>query len=164
MARGTIDESRLHNEVKGKEKTAQNIQWTAPPEGSRNHNGEIEALYMEHLKQVADAEHAECLALFKAVEFAKEEDITHCIFEGDAMNVINRVKKHGKDLSYIGHVIDEIKKGCLEFSKVQVYYVNRKGNAVAHVAANVALEISNRCLWYDNFPVNVLEVAVTEII
>lgn len=51
----------------------------------RDHQGPVEALMVERIDDATNAKHVECLAFFKALQFAKDYGITHFIMEGDAL-------------------------------------------------------------------------------
>lgn len=69
----------------------------------------IETMMTENIPQCFDVEHAETLVFLKALEFARDFDITHFILEGDALCMVNKINSKLVDLSIIEHIINGIR-------------------------------------------------------
>lgn len=130
----------------------------------RNNQGEVEAVMVENIQVACDAEHVELLAMLKALQFAKDFGISHCIIEGDALAVVQKVKSKQEASSMMGHIVDGIRGMIKEFPAVQVTRVNRKNNDPAHEAAKLGPDIKDCYVWFTYFPKSVLYAAKTDLI
>ena len=92
-------------------RTDDHVKWTAPDENLlkinvdrafaengagiglvvRKHLRQIEAVMAERLFGAFSAEHVQCLAFFKALQFTRDFGISHFILEGDALSIVQRI-------------------------------------------------------------------------
>ena len=92
-------------------RTDDHVKWTAPDENLlkinvdrafaengagiglvvRKHPGQIAAVMAERLFGALSAEHVQCLAFFKALQFTRDFGISHFILEGDALSIVQRI-------------------------------------------------------------------------
>lgn len=73
-----------------------------------------------------------CYVLWKAIEVCNELNIRKVILEGNALTIVNVLKRDGEDLSWFGHIIDGI-KSCPDGRKdwkvecVYIYTLLKRG-------------------------------------
>ncbi|XP_062021270.1 uncharacterized protein LOC133737789 [Rosa rugosa] len=94
----------------------------------------------------------EVLALLHGLRFALHVGFLNIEVEGDALSVINSFKDSFDDLSFEGHIIDEVKSLVQSFNSCSGYFVKREGNAIAHRLAKEALRISQPFLCLESGP------------
>ncbi|KAM5579309.1 hypothetical protein ABKV19_009212 [Rosa sericea] len=90
----------------------------------------------------------ESLSLLHGLRFALHVGFLSIEVEGDAFSVINSFD----DLSYEGHIIDEVKSLVQSFNSCSGHFVKREGNGVAHRLAEEALKISQPFLCLESGP------------
>lgn len=95
--------------------------------------------------------------------FSNSVGISHFELEGDALNVINRIKDKAEDLSIIGHIIMGIRNQLKEFQSAKISHASRKLNAAAHEAARLALTDSGRLVWFSDFPLVVINAVHSDL-
>lgn len=118
---------------------------------------------MENIPNCYDVEHAVSLAILKALQFAKDFDITHFHLESDALCIIKKINSHQIDLSVIGNIIEDIRSLKNEFPAIKIDYGSRKTNMVAHAASRLALNVRGESLWFTNFPRVVMHAAISDL-
>lgn len=86
----------------------------------RNPKGEIEAVMVEYIAGCYDAVHVETLTILKALIFTRDFGLTHFVLEGDALNVIMKIKEEQIDPSMTGHIIQGIQNLMKQFQAVRI--------------------------------------------
>ncbi|MFQ6649462.1 hypothetical protein Gotur_022299 [Gossypium turneri] len=81
---------------------------------------------------VLSIEWAELFAFEESLKVACAINISKAIFASDCANLVNRVKKLGKDITILGYCIDEACKQMDKFNSVDVIWANRNCNKVAN--------------------------------
>jgi ribonuclease HI len=131
--------------------------WTPPPEGTvwinvdaalfkpsnrmgvgvviRNHNGVCLAACSELLSEVTSPELAEALAIRRALAFVREEGFDKIMLASDCLSVVRRINNSTLDRSFLGVVVQDIKKEATLLSSCSFLHVPRKLNESAHVLA-----------------------------
>ncbi|KAL3507666.1 hypothetical protein ACH5RR_033048 [Cinchona calisaya] len=127
----------------------------------RGYQGEIQVKMVDRAPGAIDAEYTESLAFVMGLKFAKDFGISHCILEGDAVNVVNRINSKKPDLSVSGSVMEGIRNMLSEFTMVNLTYVKRQCNSTAHLAAQLSLAANGS--QFVNFPKNVMVVAEADL-
>ncbi|XP_061993334.1 uncharacterized protein LOC133711194 [Rosa rugosa] len=94
----------------------------------------------------------EALALLHGLRFAIHVGFSNLEVEGDALSVINTLHDSSDDLSFEGHIIDEVKSLVKSFPICSCYFVKREGNKVAHRLAKEALRVSQPLLCLESGP------------
>ncbi len=74
------------------------------------------------------------------------------IVESDAQNIVHAIQTGQNDGACIGHIVDYIGALLKSFAIGQVKYTPRGTNKAAHMFAQHAKEIVDRCTWRDIGP------------
>ncbi|KAL6979888.1 hypothetical protein U1Q18_021544 [Sarracenia purpurea var. burkii] len=107
----------------------------------------------EPIQRNNDCDLVECLALWKAIHFARELGIRHVHLEGDSLNVIKAINSMDVDRSHIGGIIEATKAEIALFTNSICSHIRRKGNSIAHALARLATSISAPRTWLgDTYP------------
>jgi ribonuclease HI len=133
------------------------FKWTPPPVGSvlinvdatlfkssnrmgvgiviRSHNGECLAACSELINEVTSPELAEALAIRRALALAREEGFDKIMVASDCLSVVHRINNSTQDRSFLGVVIEDIKKETTSFTSYSFFHIPRKRNESTHVLA-----------------------------
>jgi ribonuclease HI len=133
------------------------FKWTPPPVGSvlinvdaalfkssnrmgvgvviRSHNGECLAACSELINEVTSPELAEALAIRRALALAREEGFDKIMVASDCLSVVHRINNSTQDRSFLGVVIEDIKKETMSFTSYSFFHIPRKCNESTHVLA-----------------------------
>jgi hypothetical protein len=101
----------------------------------RNHNGECVAACSELIPDVMMPELAEALAVRRAMTLARGEAYDKIMWATDFLFVVHHINSSTLDRSFLGVVIQDIKKEAEMFSSYSFFHVPRKRNVSAHVLA-----------------------------
>lgn len=82
------------------------------------------------------------------------------IFEGDAKELIEAVKSDEEDVSWRGHITEDIKTLRHARRRWSSGFSHREGNEVAHQMAKMALQMDGEKYWMEE----VLEILYTLIV
>ena len=126
----------------------------------RDHQGQVEALMAERVSEALNAEHVECLAFLKALQFAKDFDISHLILEGDALGIIQRINSTSLELSVLGNLIRGIRDVLKDFCS----HVRRKNNGSTHLLSHLSLSLEGSHIWFVNFPKEIMYAANADVL
>ncbi|KAF5464563.1 hypothetical protein F2P56_014634 [Juglans regia] len=120
----------------------------------RDEKGEVLASVCDVKQNVHDPTLAESLALWRALEISFELSFSfsELMFEGDAVDIIQRINKVGEDQSWMGYIINDIKQVLHQKEGWSVCYVPREGNYVAHLLAKHALLCGEERVWIEGGP------------
>ncbi|XP_042979954.1 uncharacterized protein LOC122310138 [Carya illinoinensis] len=118
----------------------------------RDANGEVLASVCSKRPNVVHPTLAECLALWKAIEVCKDLAFSKVILEGDAEAVIKKVNNVEEDLSWMGHIIEDVKIVVKGRKDWKVRFIPREGNNVAHLLAKHALTLDGEVIWIEEGP------------
>jgi ribonuclease HI len=151
--------------------------WSPPPEGTvlinvdaalfkssnrmgagvviRNHRGECLVACSELLLGVKMPELAEALALRHALALASEEGFEQVMVASDCLSVVHHIKSTTQDRSYLGVIIQDMKKMASSFVSYSFFHISRKLNESAHVLAKrselygfvVFRDVPPDCIW-----------------
>ena len=113
--------------------------------------GEVLAASNKILPASFSAEVSEALALQDGVLLAAELEVSHAIFESDALSIILAINDgiHGGEL---GHIIRNIRELTVVFSWCSFKHLKREGNRVAHELAKVVGFSGVSQVWKRSFP------------
>ncbi|KAF7842590.1 putative RNA-directed DNA polymerase [Senna tora] len=107
----------------------------------RNFQGRCLAAFAKRMKNIESAELLEAFAFLEGLELAKNLRCDNIILEGDAKKVVDLIHGSSQNLSHLGMLVDDIRKGMKNFSRVKVQWVPRNSNAVADRIANFACTV-----------------------
>ncbi|XP_071926262.1 uncharacterized protein [Coffea arabica] len=165
-------------------KTDSSTKWVAPEEGIlkinadgafsdtgagigvvvRDHQGQVEALMAERVSEALNAEHVECLAFLKALQFAKDFGISHLTLEGDALGIVQRINSTSLDLSVLGNLIRGIRDTRKDFCYIRISHVRRKNNVPIHLLSHLSLSLERSRVWFVNFPKEIMYAAKADLL
>lgn len=104
---------------------------------------------------------AEALSLKTALSWEKELSLDHCIFESDSKSLVDACKRdHG--VSYFHTIVSDCVELCKHFDYVQIVFVRRSANSVAHVLATHSMPGLRD--WDDITPEFIDHVLVSDIV
>ena len=117
----------------------------------RDNMGEVLAASNKVLPASFLAEVSKALALQDGVLLAAELEVSHAIFESDALSIILAINDgiHGGEL---GHIIRNIRELTAVFSWCSFKHLKREGNRVGHELAKVAGFSGVSQVWKRSFP------------
>lgn len=101
---------------------------------------------------IVDPEHAEVLALRKAVELYNELRLGAAVVERGTTTVISSVCSNETDLSPLGSMVDDIRNKLQSMHCIDVKWVSRKCNAMAYHLAQYAKTHDQEVYWSYNPP------------
>lgn len=93
------------------------------------------------------AEVAEAVSLLHGALFASEMEVSHAIFESDALSLIIQSINSEDVRGEIGHILQNIKSIASSFSWCSFQHLKRDGNRVAHELAKVARDSGVSQVW-----------------
>ncbi|KAL3500127.1 hypothetical protein ACH5RR_039220 [Cinchona calisaya] len=96
--------------------------------------------------------HAELLAAQLAIELAKILHINEVVLEEDALQVTNALRDGGKNLSCIGHIVNEVCRSMGKINVQEISWISRNGNLAAHYVAQLAKSLDVRMAWLHKPP------------
>ncbi|KAF7826352.1 uncharacterized protein G2W53_017516 [Senna tora] len=114
----------------------------------RNFQGRCLAAFAKRMQNIESAELLEAYAFLEGLELAKNLRCDNIILEGDAKKVVDLIHGSSQNLSHLGMIVDDIRKGMKNFSRVKVQWVPRNSNAVADSIANFASNLDHSQVWY----------------
>ena len=117
----------------------------------RDNMGEVLAASRKVLPASFSTEISKALAMQDGVLLAAEMEVSHAIFESDALSIIQAINDgiHGGEL---GHIIMNIREVAALFTWCSFKHLKREGNRVAHELARVARNSGASQVWKRSFP------------
>ena len=106
---------------------------------------------------VQNSEEAEVLASRRALEFAVETGFMELVLEGDNSTVMKSITSPQPNMSRLGHVYEDIKCIAARLRRLEVSFVKRSANAVAHALAKHARQIDEEVVWLEEDPLPAIE-------
>ncbi|KAK2652364.1 hypothetical protein Ddye_012220 [Dipteronia dyeriana] len=85
-------------------------------------------------------------------QFASEVGLWPCIFETDALSVVNLINDHIVPCSEIGLILRDILVLLESFPSFSIGFVPRNGNMAAHRLAKFVLGVESSGLWLEDCP------------
>ena len=118
----------------------------------RDLHGVVMAALSKKLKAPLGALEVEAKAMVKAVTFAWDLGIRDCIFESDALTIVNAMLRLTDPPSSTANNIAGSLSHLYKFCAVQFNHVPRSGNKVAHTLAQFARGSSVMHAWIEETP------------
>ena len=103
------------------------------------------------------------LACLKVVQFALELGLTHVVFEGDSIVIINALPHGVGDMASFGNILDNIRMHFAVFQFVEFVYVNRSCNTVADALAKKAKSDVGVQVWLNDLPADIASLVLRDI-
>ena len=123
----------------------------------RNDKGEAMAVLSASGPPVQDSEEVEVLACRRALEFTVEAGFTELVLEGDNSTVMKSITSPQPNMSHLGHVYEDIKCIATSLCRLEVSFVKRSANAMAHALAKHARQIDKEVVWLEEDPLPAIE-------
>ena len=115
-----------------------------------NKKGEVMGAMSTKGSRVTDSLEAEALAYHNALKFAMDIGFSDIFIEGDCVQVINAIEASKANLPRLGHAVEDIQALISGLRWVEVRWVKRSANLVAHSLARNAKNISNDVIWFED--------------
>jgi ribonuclease HI len=128
----------------------------------RNHHGEFVSAACHFLPLATDPERAEILACKRALQLAKEMEVTKVCLETDYLSAVVKLRSSEKDRSAHGPLVEEIKELLWSFMDHSVSHVRRSCNGVAHVLAKESCTNKFCNVWTKVPPMYVVNLLASE--
>ncbi|KAL4376293.1 hypothetical protein GQ457_02G040600 [Hibiscus cannabinus] len=104
------------------------------------------------IREAHSADFVEAQAVIHALWFACSKGFKRVIIECDAPAVASKLKNKFADFSMLGLILEEAKQLMNLFEDVQVRYVNKLGNRVAHALACFGFDCNGPFTFDSNYP------------
>lgn len=95
----------------------------------------------------------ECQTLLRALNFFLELGMQQVEFEGDALAVIEAIKKESECLAWYGDLIEEAKQYFKGRSLWSLKFSFREGIRSSHVLAKFGLTLTDENVWIEEIPI-----------
>ena len=118
----------------------------------RNDRGEVMAALSAKSPPVTGSKEAEIFACRRVVEFAVECGFSELILEGDNQALMNALNKWKGLSSWLGHVLQDVLCMLDRLRWVQIAFVKRSANSVAHVLTRYAKDLVEDIVWTEDSP------------
>lgn len=175
----------VHQQTPNSVQRAPCVKWSPPAEGGykanfdaaffensemaglgvviRDSSGNVMGALSQKITKPHSVEHAEALAVRRAVILVKELMLFQVCFEGDCQRVIQAINAPGACRTLFGHIIDEIR--CFSSSLVgcSFIHVKREGNKLAHALARRAVLSADTDVWVEELPNNLDDVFLSDL-
>ena len=106
---------------------------------------------------VTGSDEAEIFACRRAVEFAVECGFAELILEGDNQALMDALRTRQRRSSWLGHVLQDVLFLLDGLRWVQISFVKRSANNVAHGLAKWAKDLVEDIVWIEDSPPPVVE-------
>ncbi|KAK8632968.1 hypothetical protein V6N13_013824 [Hibiscus sabdariffa] len=104
------------------------------------------------IREAHSADFVEAQAVIHALWFACSKGFKKVVIECNAPAVASKLKTNFPDFSMLGLILEEAKQLMNSFEGVQVRYVNRLGNRVAHALASFGFDCNKPFTFDSNCP------------
>ena len=101
---------------------------------------------------VTGSDKAEIYACRRAVEFAVECGFSELVLEGDNQALMDALRMRQGRSSWLGHILQDVLLLLDGLWWVQVSFVKRSANNVAHVLARYAKDLVEDIVWIEDSP------------
>ena len=122
----------------------------------RDGKGFVLASMAARIPQQLRPEEIEALAASKALEFARDLDVTDAVLEGDSLMVMSTLKLKNFGLAPFGLLLQDSVVFSSGFTKLSYSHTKREGNTVAHNLAKLAFNCTSCVIWMKNVPPDVM--------
>ena len=181
-----MDFFEVHQQTPNPVHRAPYVKWSPPAEGGykanfdaaffensemvglgvvvRDSSGNIMGALSQKIPRPQSVEHAEALAVRRAVILVKELMLFQVCFEGDCQRVIQAINAPGACRTLFGHIIEEIR--CFSSSLVgcSFIHVRREGNKLAHALSKRAVLSVDTDVWVEELPNDLDDVFHSDLV
>ncbi|MBA0780208.1 hypothetical protein Gotri_004338, partial [Gossypium trilobum] len=105
----------------------------------------------------------EALSCLQAMKAGLNLGFRRVVVEGDAFNIIKKVKSNDKDKSILSQYISDIKVLCKNYHRCWFRQICRNRNKIAHAVAQEALKINENTYLEGRLPRAVLKETKTNV-
>ena len=106
---------------------------------------------------------AEVTACHMGACLAISIQVMDIVFETDCITMIQKLNSQEKDLTTMGLLVSDINSLCSSFNFCSFKYQPRTCNKVAHVLVQLSFSCNSITTWFEEFPMEVLDVAFADI-
>ena len=96
------------------------------------------------------------MAATRALEFARDLDVTDAILEGDSLMVMSALKMKNFGQAPFGLLLQDSLAFSESFTKLSYSRTKRVGNTVAHNLAKLAFNFISCVIWMEDVPLDVM--------
>ena len=175
----------VHKQIPNSVQRAPCVKWSPPAEGGykanfdaaffensemaglgvviRDSSGNVMGALSQKITKPHSVEHAEALAVRRAVILAKELMLFQVCVEGDCLRVIQAINAPGACRTLFGHIIDEIRYFSASLVGCSFIHVKREGNKLAHALARRAVLSADTDVWVEELPNDLEDVFLSEL-
>jgi hypothetical protein len=114
------------------------------------------------LTSVPDPERAEIIACKRALELAREMEVTKVCLESNCLGAVSKIQNFERDRSIHGPLIEEVKELLRGFSDHLVKHVRRSCNGVAHILAREGCMNKSCNRWVVVPPGQIIDMLASE--
>ncbi|XP_074337781.1 uncharacterized protein LOC141674977 [Apium graveolens] len=131
---------------------------------ARDHRGEVLKARSKYNLGNITLESVEAMGVREALSWIKDSHLSNVFVETDCLVVVQAIRGRGATLSYFDRIIDECKSSDLKDRNVDVKFVKRSTNMVAHFLAKSIISLADR-IWRvsDNHP-RFIDVLMNDLI
>ena len=90
------------------------------------------------------------MAASRALEFARDLDVTDAVLEGDSLMVMLALKLKNFGLAPFGLLLQDSLAFSSGFTKLSYSHTKREGNIVAHNLAKLAFNFTSCVIWMED--------------
>ncbi|XP_062100043.1 uncharacterized protein LOC133805913 [Humulus lupulus] len=112
---------------------------------------------------VVSPEMAEAMGVREALSWIKRKNWNHVLIETDCLTVIQALRSRVKMDSYFGSVISECKSLWSALNLVDLLFVKRSANNVAHAIGRASCSVADRAFRSDDFSPAICDVILKDI-
>jgi hypothetical protein len=128
----------------------------------RDEGGGFYATQAKVFPFVVDPSMAEALGDWNAEKFGCELGLSHVHLEGDALNVVEALKKEGPCWHPFGYLIEDTRSYLSQMLSYSVIHAHRVANMVAHKLDKFAFSQLLDVSWLDECPGVIWHVILAE--
>ena len=113
----------------------------------RNHLGRVMASRAQHVVGIFSPHVVKAMGILRGIRFAMDSGLVPLVMESDALNVVSMINDSSPISSDVCIIILDI-KDCIDcLLNVNVSYVPRVANVVAHKLSKIGIFATNDCIW-----------------
>ncbi|CAH9086857.1 unnamed protein product [Cuscuta epithymum] len=130
---------------------------------ARNANGQFLACASYPWPGICSVKELEALAVREALIWLISQEWEKIVVETDALQVVSSLAEEPGN-SYFDLILDDIRVMIASNVNIKVSHVKRSANRVAHKLARVAVSLSDRRVWLDLPPSNIVSLMANDLL
>jgi len=117
----------------------------------RREDGGTVAVATKVVRSGEEVKNAEALGILEALQFISKQGLRLIVVESDSQECVKAITSKCIVRSYWGKIIREFTRLCICLDSIEIQWINRNRNHVAHEIARWAVHEPNR-IWFSKFP------------